>query len=137
MTIDEVRLATAWAIKNDVTWLMQRIPYEMAEAILDHRDQLRDPAERELKPDGPKVPIDINRARFYVPSGRYTGQQIRDIPKPSIDHDYDIWRPRLNADDERIEDEGMYEVNAGSVFWTAPRVINAGASNGNRANDEG
>ena len=73
------------------------------------------------------IPIFIDETKYDAPSTTMTGQQLRDLPKPPVATDRDLWLevpgPR---DDELIQPEKTYEVKPGSRYYTAPRTINPG-----------
>ena len=82
----------------------------------------------ERKTEHEPVPVYIDRVHYDAPSHHMTGQALRDLPKPAVSADRDLWREVEGpTDDELIRPEGHYEVKTWAHFYTAPKTINPGS----------
>ena len=65
--------------------------------------------------------------------GKLTGRQIRELVNPPIDADRDIFEIVPGGSDEKITDEDTVTIRDHLRFFSAPRNINPGRGNGERA----
>jgi hypothetical protein len=73
------------------------------------------------------VPIFIDDVKFDAPAPQMSGAEIRDLPKPAIPENRDLWLEVPGPkDDVLIRAEKTYEVKPGSHYYTAPSTINPG-----------
>jgi hypothetical protein len=81
------------------------------------------------KDDEPvKVSIFINRSKYLIKQQTYTGRELRELPIPAIPDDKDLWRTvGPEGPDVLVQETDRIEVESGMVFYTVPRIINAGA----------
>ena len=56
-----------------------------------------------------------------------TGTELRNLAKPPIGNDYDLWQDVPGADDILIGDNDPIELKPGMHFYSAPRKIDPGA----------
>ena len=74
------------------------------------------------------VPVYIDRVHYDAPSHHMTGQALRDLPKPVVPANRDLWlEVEGPTDDELIRPDGNYEVKTWAHYYTAPKTINPGA----------
>jgi multiubiquitin len=72
--------------------------------------------------------IHIDHHKYEIRKHELTGKQIREIPKPPIGSDYDLFlETRGPGDDRKIRDEEEVRMRDGESFYSAPRHINPGA----------
>ena len=85
------------------------------------------PEQRSNGENESAIPIFVDDTKYDAPSHEITGQALRQIPTPPVPADRDLWLevpgPR---DDVLIRPEKMYDVKAGSHYYTAPSTINPG-----------
>lgn len=78
--------------------------------------------------ENPVIPIFIDGVKFDAPTRSMTGEELRNLPKPPVSDDRDLWlEVPGKGDDELIEPSKHYEIKPGSNYYTAPRTINPGA----------
>ena len=70
--------------------------------------------------------IQIDREHFTVHQEDMTGAQIREVPKPPIGPDRDLFEVGPAHTDVKIEDTKVVEIRNGLRFFTAPSHINPG-----------
>lgn len=70
--------------------------------------------------------IQIDREHFTVHQEDMTGAQIRQVPKPPIGPDRDLFEVGPAHSDVKIEDAQVVEIRTGLRFFTAPSHINPG-----------
>lgn len=70
--------------------------------------------------------IHINRLRFVVAPGDYQGRDVRAFMHPPLTTEHDLYLKDANGD-RLLSDDDMVTVVSGVEFYSAPRVINAGA----------
>lgn len=78
--------------------------------------------------DDVTVSIEVDREYFRLRAGEWIGASLRKIP-PVAD-DQDLWQVNTtgSSQDTLIEDRQAYLILGGEKFFTAPKVINVGAS---------
>lgn len=73
------------------------------------------------------IPIFIDETKYDAPSEEMTGHALRDLPKPPVPANRDLWLEVPGPkDDVLIRPEKTYEVKPGSRYYTAPSTINPG-----------
>lgn len=87
----------------------------------------------EPRPDRPRLVIRIDRREYAVPpelleDGRLTGLQIRRLADPDIGPDRDLFEVVPGGSDRRIADAQEVPIRNRMRFFSAPSVINPGAS---------
>jgi hypothetical protein len=83
----------------------------------------------EHKPGPEGVPVYVDRVHYDAPSHHMTGQALRDLPKPVVPADRDLWlEVEGPTDDELIRPDRTYEVKTWAHYYTAPKTINPGAA---------
>ena len=73
-----------------------------------------------------KFKIKIDRTEFEVKQPTLTGAQLRDLPKPPIGPDRDLFEVVPGGTDLKIELGAVVEMRDGLRFFTAPAQINPG-----------
>jgi Multiubiquitin len=74
-----------------------------------------------------KITIKIDKETFHVEKEQMTGAELRQLPKPPIGSDRDLFLIKPGpAEDERIADEQPVKLKSGMHFFTAPSTINPG-----------
>lgn len=74
------------------------------------------------------IPIFIDDVKYEAPSPTMTGQALRNLPKPPVPPNRDLWLEVPGPkDDVLIRPEETYEIKSGSHYYTAPSTINPGA----------
>lgn len=74
-----------------------------------------------------KVTIHIDKEVFHVEQESMTGAEMRQLPKPPIGPERDLFLVVPGpADDIRVEDNQEIELKDGMHFFTAPSTINPG-----------
>ena len=83
----------------------------------------------DIQPDGDaektEFRIQIDRAEYEVKKREMTGAEIRDLPKPAIGPDLELWEV-VPSGDRKIENEEKVEIRDGLRFYTVPAHINPG-----------
>lgn len=77
------------------------------------------------KPDK-KFDIKIDRAEFKVHEDVLTGAQLRELPKPDIGPERDLFEVVPGGSDLKIENATPVKMRDGLRFFTAPAQINPG-----------
>jgi hypothetical protein len=73
------------------------------------------------------LPIFLDEVKYDAPSHEMTGKALRELPKPPVSTDRDLWLEVPGPkDDELIRPEVTYEIKPGSRYYTAPSTINPG-----------
>jgi hypothetical protein len=80
------------------------------------------------KPQPKHFEIQIDRAHYSVTESRMTGQQLRQLPSPPVGPDRDLFEVVPGGSDRKIADDELVEIRSGLRFFTAPALINPGAS---------
>ncbi len=81
------------------------------------------------EPEHDSIPVYIDRVHYDAPSHHMTGEGLRDLPKPPVPTDRDLWQEVEGpTDDILIRPEGNYEVKTWTHYYTAPKTINPGVS---------
>lgn len=73
-----------------------------------------------------KFNIQIDRVHYEVHQAVMTGLQLRQIPKPPIGPDRDLFEVVPGGTDQKIADDQQVEIRNGKRFFTAPAQINPG-----------
>ncbi len=73
-----------------------------------------------------KVPIFIDGTKYEAHSHELTGAQVRELAKPPVGADRDLWLDIVDKLDELIQDNQVVELEPKMRFFTVPRVINPG-----------
>lgn len=103
----------------------------MAKTNQIDRDGLDKPEEVEPSIDKPEddksYTIQIDRTKYVLNENRLTGADLREIPKPPIPPDRDIFQIIPGRPDRKIKDDDRILITDGLRFFTAPNTINPGA----------
>jgi len=86
------------------------------------REDLREFEAREHRP----YKIKIDRTEYDVLERERTGAQLRQIPKPPIGPDRDLFEVVPGGADRKIENNDVVTMHDGLRFFTAPAQINPG-----------
>lgn len=70
--------------------------------------------------------IQIDREHYTVNKKRITGAELRQVPKPPIGPDRDLFEVIPGHPDRKIKDTDEIEISNGKRFFTAPAHINPG-----------
>jgi hypothetical protein len=73
-----------------------------------------------------KFLIKIDRTEYTVHQEYRTGQELRDLPKPPIGPDRDLFEVIPGGSDEKISADSVVKMHDGLRFFTAPAQINPG-----------
>ncbi|MFC5861785.1 multiubiquitin domain-containing protein [Acidicapsa dinghuensis] len=71
--------------------------------------------------------IKIDRQDYHVHQRSMTGSELRNLPKPPIGPDRDLFEVVPGGSDRKIEDTEVVKMRDGLRFFTAPARINPGA----------
>jgi Multiubiquitin len=72
------------------------------------------------------VPIIIDRRPYEAPDNPMTGTQLRQLAKPIIGADRNLYLEKHGTDDVLISDSQEVELHPGMVFFSVPKKINEG-----------
>lgn len=72
--------------------------------------------------------IKIDRHEYTVHQRTMTGSELRNLPKPPIGPDRDLFEVVPGGSDKKISDTDVVKMRDGLRFFTAPARINPGAS---------
>jgi hypothetical protein len=72
--------------------------------------------------------IKIDRHEYTVHQRTMTGSELRNLPKPPIGPDRDLFEVVPGGSDKKISDTDAVKMRDGLRFFTAPARINPGAS---------
>ncbi|MFT3864594.1 MAG: multiubiquitin domain-containing protein [Solirubrobacterales bacterium] len=75
-----------------------------------------------------KTVVHIDRKSYEVREPELTGAQLRQLPDPAVGPEFDLWLEVPGGEDRRIGDDEEVVLKKGMHFFTAPSVINPGAS---------
>ena len=99
------------------------------------RQQLEDFEQRERQEleeferrQGRAFTIKIDRIEYEVHERKLTGLQLRNLPKPPIGSDRDLFEVVPGGSDRKIADDLEVRMRDGLRFFTAPAQINPGAA---------
>jgi hypothetical protein len=82
----------------------------------------------EQTPKHAVVPVYIDRIHYDAPSHRMSGEAIRDLSKPPVPDDRDLWlEVEGPTDDQLIRPGNDYDVKTWAHYYTAPKTINPGS----------
>lgn len=70
--------------------------------------------------------IQIDRVYYEVTQREMTGAQLRNVPKPPIGPDRDLFEVVPGHTDRKIADDEVVAIRDGERFFTAPAQINPG-----------
>jgi hypothetical protein len=70
--------------------------------------------------------IRIDRVEYDVHQRELTGQELRDLVRPPIPADRDLFEVVLGGSDRKIGDNEVVKMRDGLRFFTAPAQINPG-----------
>ena len=70
--------------------------------------------------------IQIDRTHYKVAEDQLTGEQLRNLPKPPIGPDFDLFEVVPGGADRKIGYDEVVEIRNGLRFFTAPSQINPG-----------
>jgi hypothetical protein len=73
-----------------------------------------------------RIQIQIDRVHYEVDVNRMTGEQLRQLPRPPIGPDRDLFEVVPGHSDRKIGDTEEIELRNGTRFFTAPAHINPG-----------
>ena len=73
-----------------------------------------------------KFNIQIDRVHYLVHQAVMTGLQLRQLPKPPIGPDRDLFEVVPGGTDQKIANDQQVEIRNGKRFFTAPSQINPG-----------
>jgi hypothetical protein len=76
--------------------------------------------------DNHEIEIHIDKMAYKVESQSLTGAQLRDIPKPPIGSQYDLYEEVPGGTDILVNSAVSYALHNGMHFFTAPSTINPG-----------
>lgn len=105
----------------------------------DDKDRPEDPnKEPPVKPPHRpplKLTIRIDRKDYPVPfdllqDGTVTGLQLRQLPRPNIGQERDLFQVVPGGSDRKIENDDRIRIQDGMRFFSAPSVINPGSASG-------
>lgn len=71
--------------------------------------------------------IKIDRHEYRVHQKSLTGSELRNLPKPPIGPDRDLFEVVPGGSDKKIDDSEVVKIRDGLRFFTAPARINPGA----------
>jgi hypothetical protein len=95
-------------------------------AVDERRDDLPE-TERAADTDASEITIYIDRSAFRVPRRAVTGHALRELATPTIGSDYELFHVLPGSDDLLVREEEVVELEDGTQFFSAPRMIMAGA----------
>jgi len=73
------------------------------------------------------IDIKIDHDSFHIHQLELTGEQIRQLPKPPIGPERDLYEEIHGPDDDRlIGNDELVHLRNGMHFFTAPHTINPG-----------
>lgn len=73
------------------------------------------------------IPIFVDGVKYDAPSHEMTGAELRNLPKPPVPPERDLWLEVPGPkDDLLIRPEVRYDIKSGSHYYTAPSTINPG-----------
>ncbi len=72
------------------------------------------------------VPITIDRRPYEAPENPMTGAQLRQLAKPPIGADRNLYVDKHGTDGVLIGDSEEVELHPGMVFFSVPKKINEG-----------
>ena len=78
----------------------------------------------DLRPE--HIQIQIDRVHYEVDVTHMTGEQLRQLPKPPIGPDRDLFEVLPGHSDRKVENSEEVELRNGTRFFTAPAHINPG-----------
>lgn len=70
--------------------------------------------------------IVIDRIKYKAPALEMTGTELRNLARPRIGDDRDLWRDIVDALDDVVDDDEVVRLEKGMRFFTVPREINPG-----------
>lgn len=94
-------------------------------AVDERLDDLPEP-QRAADIDTREVTIYIDRSAFRVPRRAMTGRALRELATPTISSDYELFHVLPGSDDLLVREDEVVEIEDGTQFFSAPRMIMAG-----------
>ena len=92
-----------------------------------HGTSLPDANGGERADDDGDITIYIDRSAFRVPRRAVTGEALRALATPAIGGEYELYQVSHGGESDRLVDnEEVLELEDGSQFFSAPRMIMAG-----------
>jgi hypothetical protein len=80
-----------------------------------------------------EITIYIDRNAFRIPRGAVTGGTLRALATPAIGGEYELYHVSPGSEPDRlVHDEEVVELEDGSQFFSAPRMITAGRTSTHR-----
>ena len=96
-----------------------------------HGDALPDANSAEPSGEDGGITIYIDRNAFRIPRRAVTGGALRALATPAIGGEYELYHVSPGSEPDRlVHDEEVVELEDGSQFFSAPRMIMAGGSSG-------
>lgn len=83
--------------------------------------------ENSQRPEEHHFEIQIDRTHYTVTLREMTGLQLRQVPKPPIGPDRDLFEVVPGGSDRKIANDELVEIRNGLRFFTAPAQINPGS----------
>jgi hypothetical protein len=77
---------------------------------------------------GPEITIYIDRAQFRLEISSLTGSQLRQLPTPALNPDFDLYEEVPGERDLIIRSDEPVPLRDGQHFFTVPAAILAGSS---------
>ena len=71
--------------------------------------------------------IQIDRVHYTVTQPQMTGRELRNVPRPPIPADRDLFEVVPGHPDRKLADADIVEITNGTRFFTAPGTINPGS----------
>jgi hypothetical protein len=122
------------SIEQQIELDRERVESER-ERVEDDREKVeadRERLEHEREGHGHRPPhyeIFIDKDRFEVEEPDLIGAQLRELPKPPVGQDRDLWEEIPGpGDDKKIGDEEHVRMRSGLRFFTTPRHVTPGAT---------
>lgn len=75
---------------------------------------------------GGGITIYIDHNAFRVDRPALTGRALRELATPAIGNQYELYRVLAGSDDVVVHDEEVVDLDDGTQFFSAPRMILAG-----------
>lgn len=95
---------------------------------MSSRREKRPKSKRSLRTRKGEFVIKIDRHEYRVHQPSITGSELRNLPKPPIGPDPDLFEVVPGGSDKKNSDTEIVKMRDGLRFFTAPARINPGAS---------
>lgn len=77
---------------------------------------------------GHDIPIQIDHKPYKAPKPVMTGTELRELAKPPIGQDYDLWLEHPGPEDDiKVGDSMPIHLKPGMHLYISPKTINPGA----------